>query len=48
MMTAYTILALVDQLKLNLNTELVCISEEAAHVQGTSADLAAGDYLTMY
>ena len=47
-MTAYTILALVDKLKINLNTELVCISEEVQHVQGTSADLVAGDYLTLH
>jgi len=46
-MTAYTVLNLVEKLEIDVDTELVTISEEACHVIGTSADLVAGDMLTI-
>ena len=46
-MTAYTVLNLVEKLGININTELVTITEEATHVIGTSAELVAGDMLTI-
>jgi hypothetical protein len=46
-MTAYTVLNLVEKLGINIATELVTISEEATHVIGTSAELVAGDMLTI-
>ena len=47
MMTAYTVLHLVEKLGINMKTELITVSEEASHVIGTSADLVAGDMLTI-
>lgn len=46
-MTAYTVLNLVEKLGIDMSTELVTISEEATHVIGTSAELIAGDMLTI-
>lgn len=46
-MTAYTVLNLVEKLEIDVDTELVTISEEASHVIGTSADLVTGDMLTI-
>lgn len=43
MMTAFTVLTLVDKMKLDMNTELVTVSELASQAGGTSADLIAGD-----
>jgi hypothetical protein len=42
MMTAYTTLKLITQLKIDYETELITIPEES-QVQGTSADLVPGD-----
>lgn len=47
MMTAYTVLNLVDKLGIDMTTELLTIGEEATHVIGTSAELVAGDMLTI-
>jgi serine-type D-Ala-D-Ala carboxypeptidase (penicillin-binding protein 5/6) len=46
MMTAYTTLKLITQLKIDYETELITIPEES-QVEGTSADLVPGDQITL-
>jgi D-alanyl-D-alanine carboxypeptidase (penicillin-binding protein 5/6) len=43
MMTALTVLTLVDKMKLDMSTELVTVPELASQAGGTSADLIVGD-----
>jgi D-alanyl-D-alanine carboxypeptidase len=43
MMTALTVLTLVDKMNLDMNTELVTVTELASQAGGTSADLIVGD-----
>ena len=43
MMTALTVLSLVDKMKLDMQTELITVTELATQAGGTSADLIAGD-----
>lgn len=47
MMTAYTVFSLVDKLKIDLANELITVGEVASQAGGTSADLVAGDQLTL-
>lgn len=45
-MTVYTVLSLVERLKICLKSSVV-VTDEAAEVEGTSASLEVGDTLTI-
>ena len=47
MMTAYTILRLAERFKVDIENETIEITTDVARVGGTSADLLAGDKLTI-
>ena len=47
MMTAYTILELAKRFNVNIETEIIEITSDVARVGGTSADLLAGDKLSV-
>lgn len=46
-MTAYSILRLAERFNINIETQIVEVSQWAERVSGTSADLVAGDKLTV-
>jgi D-alanyl-D-alanine carboxypeptidase len=46
-MTAYTIFRLAEKFELDLEKQLVEVSPWAETISGTSADLVAGDKLTI-
>ena len=47
MMTAYTVLRLAERFKVDIETEIIEFTTEVARVGGTSADLLAGDKLSI-
>ena len=47
MMTAFTVLTLVDKFNIDMSTELITVTDLDASAGGTSADLVAGDQLTL-
>ena len=46
-MTCYVVLNLANKLKLDENTTMIEISENAANISGTSAELIKGDKLSI-
>ena len=46
-MTAYTILRLAERFKIEIEKEIIEINSEVTRVGGTSADLLAGDNLSI-
>jgi D-alanyl-D-alanine carboxypeptidase len=46
-MTAYTILRLAEKFELDIEKQLVEVTPWAERISGTSADLVAGDKLTV-
>ena len=46
-MTLYTVLQLVEKFDIDVSTKLITITDEAVSIGGTSADLNAGDQLTV-
>jgi D-alanyl-D-alanine carboxypeptidase len=45
-MTAYVTIKLMERFNIGIDT-LIEVSQDAAHVHGTSAELVAGDNLTI-
>ena len=46
-MTAYTILSLAKRFEVDIEKEVLEITSDVARVGGTSADLVAGDKMTI-